>query len=231
MREFWDSKKKDACGFGIEIKGVDREKWITFSKIAVPLEVCSACVLAISSEDRKYDERSTENSDDKFGGVPCGVAYACLFPLQLPSAYGGNCDVTQLLFSAIYQAQHAVAYVFQAQSMTMSKAGSKQKWMEVKSSKCWPQEYEPGVRVHFEALWLLAIGDEPLLGFGNPFWTKAGLFYAMAFNCGYERIKEMMMGRAFLGLYLQVVPGSIQKPGRLTARQLLGREKEQRAAG
>ena len=52
VREFWNgSKKKDgAGGFGIVIKGVDRKKWITIRKIAVPLEVCSglsagACIM------------------------------------------------------------------------------------------------------------------------------------------------------------------------------------------
>ena len=59
-------------------------------------------------------------------------------------------------------------------------------WMEVKSSKCWPQEDGPGVdgwnrrRVYLEALWLFSTGDEPILGYGSPFWTKAGLTYAMA---------------------------------------------------
>ena len=60
------------------------------------------------------------------------------------------------------------------------------KWMEAKSSKCWPQEYGPGVdgwnrrRAFLEALWLFATGDKPILGYGSPCWTKAGLTYAMA---------------------------------------------------
>ena len=52
VREFWDgSNKKDGtCGCGIVIKGVERKKWITIRKIAVPLEVCSglsagACIM------------------------------------------------------------------------------------------------------------------------------------------------------------------------------------------
>ena len=44
MQGFWDgSNKKDgASGCGIEIKGVDRGTWIAISKVALPLETCSA---------------------------------------------------------------------------------------------------------------------------------------------------------------------------------------------
>ena len=41
IRGFWDGSFKDnsKSGCGIVIKGVDREKWVTNSKIAVPLKV------------------------------------------------------------------------------------------------------------------------------------------------------------------------------------------------
>ena len=66
-------------------------------------------------------------------------------------------------------------------------------WMEVKSSKCWPQDFGPGVdgwnrrRAYLEALWLFSTGDEPIFGYGSPFWTKAGLPYAMAIMDMIER--------------------------------------------
>ena len=50
----------------------------------------------------------------------------------------------------------------------------------------WQQEYGPGAdgwnrrRAYLEALWLFPTGDEPILGYGGPFWTKAGLSYGMA---------------------------------------------------
>ena len=44
VRGFWDGgKKRDGTsGWGIVIKGVDGDKWITISKIVVPFAVCSA---------------------------------------------------------------------------------------------------------------------------------------------------------------------------------------------
>ena len=33
---------------------------------------------------------------------------------------------------------------------------------------------------NLEALWLFATADEPILGYGSPFWTKPGLSYARA---------------------------------------------------
>ena len=66
-------------------------------------------------------------------------------------------------------------------------------WMEVKSSKCWPQEYGSGVdgwnrrRAYLEALWLFATGDEPIWVYGSSFWTKAGLSHAMAIVVMIER--------------------------------------------
>ena len=44
IRGFWDGSFKDdgRSGCGIVIKGADREKWVTTSKIAVPLKVGAA---------------------------------------------------------------------------------------------------------------------------------------------------------------------------------------------
>ena len=44
IRSFWDGSFKDdgKSGCGIGIKGVDREKWVTISKIAVPFNVGAA---------------------------------------------------------------------------------------------------------------------------------------------------------------------------------------------
>ena len=39
---------------------------------------------------------------------------------------------------------------------------------------------EPTKGLFLEALWLLALGDEPTVGFDNPFGTKAGLSCAKA---------------------------------------------------
>ena len=54
-------------------------------------------------------------------------------------------------------------------------------WLGMESMKCLTQEYGPGVdgwnrrQAYLGALWLHAVGDEPILGFGNPFWTEAGM--------------------------------------------------------
>ena len=44
MRAFWDgsSKSNGRRGCGLVIKGVDRDRWITISKIAVPVGLCTA---------------------------------------------------------------------------------------------------------------------------------------------------------------------------------------------
>ena len=44
VRDFWDgsSKINGRSGCGVVIKGADKDKWITISKIAVPLGMCSA---------------------------------------------------------------------------------------------------------------------------------------------------------------------------------------------
>ena len=54
--DFWggSNKRDGTSGCGIDIKGADRDKWITISKIAVPLgmrsalsaEVAGTCILA-----------------------------------------------------------------------------------------------------------------------------------------------------------------------------------------
>ena len=56
VRGFWggSNKRDGTSGCGIEIKGADRDKWITISMVAVPLgmrsalsaEVVGACILA-----------------------------------------------------------------------------------------------------------------------------------------------------------------------------------------
>ena len=49
IRGFWDGSFKDdgRSGCGIVIKGVDREKWVTINKIAVPLKVGAAMAAAV----------------------------------------------------------------------------------------------------------------------------------------------------------------------------------------
>ena len=43
MRGFWTAaRRQTGSGCGVVIKGVDRDKWITISKIAVLLKVCTA---------------------------------------------------------------------------------------------------------------------------------------------------------------------------------------------
>ena len=46
---FWDGSFKDngRSGCGIVIKGVDREKWVTIGKIAVPLKVSAAMAVEV----------------------------------------------------------------------------------------------------------------------------------------------------------------------------------------
>ena len=58
VRGFWDgSKKTDGrSGCGVMIKGVDRDKWITISKISVPLRTCTAMVGECGSQ--RFDGRS-----------------------------------------------------------------------------------------------------------------------------------------------------------------------------
>ena len=44
MKGFWDGSSKDngKSGCGVVIKGADRDKWVTISKVAVPLRVGTA---------------------------------------------------------------------------------------------------------------------------------------------------------------------------------------------
>ena len=44
VRGFWDGNQKTdgRSGCGVVIKGVDRDQWITISKIAVPWNACAA---------------------------------------------------------------------------------------------------------------------------------------------------------------------------------------------
>ena len=48
--DFWDGSFKDNrnCGCGVVIKGVDRGRWVTISKIAVPLKVGTAMAAEVA---------------------------------------------------------------------------------------------------------------------------------------------------------------------------------------
>ena len=53
VRGLWDGSKKTDGRSGCEvvIKGVDRDKWITVSKIAVPLKTCAAMIAVVTGVD------------------------------------------------------------------------------------------------------------------------------------------------------------------------------------
>ena len=80
----------------------------------------------------------------KCGGVLCDVAYACcvclsLFTRPLSSAYGGEGDdYAARPFRLLWHTLPA--------PMTMSKSGRCMRYgLEEKNSKCWTQEFGPGV--------------------------------------------------------------------------------------
>ena len=186
------------------IKGVDSKKWIRISKIAVLLEVCcglsaevaGACIstgilnlvfkkkncvlknnhlaLTISSEGRTYNEKSTEDGDMRVA--------VCLEVLRLPVSLTGR---SRARTEGIVTMRNLSLQPFTKPSMPgltfpapinddVEGWQLNKFWMEVKSSKCWPQEYGPGVagwnrrRAYLGALWLFATGDEPILGYGSP---------------------------------------------------------------
>ena len=58
VRGFWDGSKKTGgrSGCGVVMKGVDRDKWITFSTIALPLTTCTAMAAEVVGS-RYFDWR------------------------------------------------------------------------------------------------------------------------------------------------------------------------------
>ena len=87
VRAFWDGSFQinGRSGCGVVIKGVDRNKWITVSKIAVPLGICTAltaevagvCVLAgilvfVLSKKPQFEKyQLAQLSRDIEGGMLC----------------------------------------------------------------------------------------------------------------------------------------------------------------
>ena len=79
IQGFWDGSFKDdgKSGCGIVIKGVDREKWVTISKIAVPLnvgaamaaEVIGVCVLTSVLDLILCKSLSVHDISQRVGGV------------------------------------------------------------------------------------------------------------------------------------------------------------------
>ena len=149
--------------------------------------------LTISSEGREYNGKSTEDGDMRVA--------VCLEVLRRPVSCPGRCrartegTVTFRNMSLQpFTKPRMLGPTFPAPINDDVEGWQQNKlWMEVKSSKCWPQEYGPGVegwnrrRAYLEAPWLPATGDETILGYGSPFRTKAGLSYAMAIMDMIER--------------------------------------------
>ena len=82
MRGFWDGSFKvdGRSGCGIVIQGVDREKWVTISKIAVPLnvgaamapEVIGVCVLTSALDLILCKSLSVQNINQRINRIlPC----------------------------------------------------------------------------------------------------------------------------------------------------------------
>ena len=63
VRGLWDGSSKILCrsGCGVVIKGVDRNRWITISKIAVPLGIGSAMAAEFTSRSEMFHEVARNN--------------------------------------------------------------------------------------------------------------------------------------------------------------------------